>query len=675
MKPRRSFLPDIENRLAAAMSDCFAPNVRGYLRALRRRIGESERAEDSTPDEERRIRREAACALQAAKDVQSLPADSPWAKAPFIYYAVPAVSPIKRLPDTIPPDGNIAGTLDVIAAKDEFEPVSFVVFSFKDIDGLELKASTLRGQRGEIPAGNIDIKVVKCWYQAGTAWHSYFADPTRRELVPELLLKDESLIRVDRDTEDNYLRVDRPGGSEYVWISYTKRNDPGPFNHAIEPVADSAELRPVKLVAGECKQFWITVKVPKAAAAGRYRGEIALFAGGRAVGNAPLRLRVLPFALPEPKTYYDLDKRFYVSIYNHCDMFEHMRLNGNDMDQAAKKLLAEYENMRDHGCHYPLIPRWDRKDLYGGRNRDVFVRQLEVLKQSGLKTRPLLGAVNTLDYEMIFKKPYDPTDGVRVSGLDRTIVTTVPDDSKKDAATRYKERVDEEFAAIEEVLGHNDVYPVAWDEPSRKTLVGQREAWRYVHEKGGSIMSTCTGWHIFFSGHNSDFSNFGGHVSTENVRKWHAVGAKVTCYAAPHTGPENPDYIRRTHGMILYKADLDGTCNYMHYEGPPNIWNEFNKDHYRSFCLVYPTREGVIDTLAWEGFREAVDDIRYATKLRQLAFEALASPDVDKRYAGKKGLLWLATLDEKTADLNTMRMEMINHIMNLYATLNPGVSE
>lgn len=43
-------------------------------------------------------------------------------------------------------------------------------------------------------------------------------------------------------------------------------------------------------------------------------------------------------------------------------------------------------------------------------------------------------------------------------------------------------------------------------------------------------------------------------------------------------------------------------------------------DHptYRDHNLTYPTADGVIDTLAWEGFREAVDDVRYLTTLENL---------------------------------------------------------
>ena len=183
----------------------------------------------------------------------------------------------------------------------------------------------------------------------------------------------------------------------------------------------------------------------------------------------------------------------------------------------------------------------------------------------------------------------------------------------------------------------------------------------------GAPSAQTTQREVIFS---EDFSNYGGWVGAESARKWHAVGGKVATYASPHTGPENPDYMRRAHGMVLYKADLDGTCNYHYRQGGSNVWNEFNKGTFRGFCMTYPTREGVIDTIAWEGFREAIDDVRYATMLRQLAFKAIETGDVDKRYAGKIALQWLALLDEKTVDLNAMRLEMINHILRIRAAMD-----
>lgn len=566
-----------------------------------------------------------------------------WARAPLACYIVPAMSAIKRLPDVIPSDGKLGSTLNLIAAQGEFEPVSFVAFPFVDIARLEVKATDLAGGGATIPASTVDVKTVKCWYQAGTAWHSYFADPTRRELTPELLLNDDSLIKVDRKTKDNYLRVDYPAGSEYVWVSYPKRADPGLFNHATEPVADSRKLLPVRLTAGEAKQFWITVRPPSDAAAGQYSGKIGLTADGISVGELTLNLRVLPFQLPLPRTYYDLEREFYTGIYNHCSIAGHLVLNGDDFEQAGRKLKAELENMRDHNLMHPLV-RGHR-----GKRLDALKRQLELMKEVGLSTRPLFGGVHAFTDYGWMRAPKDK----RGSEVFET----------------FKKHVDQGLAVIEEVLGHHDVYCDGWDEPGQSTLVSQRECWDYVHSKGARIYSTGRDMHLEYAGFNEDFINYPGWPNSESARKWHALGGRITSYAGPHTGPENPDYIRRTHGMQLYKADYDGTFNYQYYEGNPNIWNDFEKTIYRSFCMVYPTKEGVIDTIAWEGFREAVDDVRYATKMRQLANAAIATGKVGPRYAGKKAIQWLANFDEKSGDLNTMRMEMINTILALHAII------
>ena len=45
--------------------------------------------------------------------------------APVTWYAVPAMSDVRRMPDTYPQDGRSRGELRVGAARTEFEPASF----------------------------------------------------------------------------------------------------------------------------------------------------------------------------------------------------------------------------------------------------------------------------------------------------------------------------------------------------------------------------------------------------------------------------------------------------------------------------------------------------------------------------------------------------------------------
>ena len=85
--------------------------------------------------------------------------------------------------------------------------------------------------------------------------------------------------------------------------------------------------------------------------------------------------------------------------------------------------------------------------------------------------------------------------------------------------------------------------------------------------------------------------------------------------------------------------------------------------------MIYPTRDGVIDTIAWEGFREGIDDVRYATKLKQVAASAIAGGKAPAVTAAKRALLWLERHDEKGGDLDAMRLEMIDHILALQALL------
>ena len=160
------------------------------------------------------------------------------------------------------------------------------------------------------------------------------------------------------------------------------------------------------------------------------------------------------------------------------------------------------------------------------------------------------------------------------------------------------------------------------------------------------------------------------------ARPWHDMGNQVTSYAMPHTGVENPDYIRRTHAVELYKADFDGTCNY-HYlqNGAGNIWRDTNGT-FRTFSFIYATPTAIIDTLEYEAYRTGIDDIRYATLLCQLAEEAVKRTDnVDIYYAGKLALRFISLTQADRENLDTFRLEMIEHILKLRKMLAAAKGE
>jgi hypothetical protein len=213
-------------------------------------------------------------------------------------------------------------------------------------------------------------------------------------------------------------------------------------------------------------------------------------------------------------------------------------------------------------------------------------------------------------------------------------------------------------------FGHREAYIQYGDEQSAEWIMRSRPIFRVMNEAG--MKSDLAGHDHNFdkAGYILDFHPAAGSPDQkEKAEPWNAVGhARVGFYAGQHNGSENPAFVRRQHGLLGYLANFDMVDNYEFAYGP---WNDFGKNLYKPMVLAYPTSEGLVDTLEWEGFREGIDDIRYATKLRQLADEAIASGNLDRIYEGRKVRQWFELLDGKTMDLNSVRLEMIEKIEHL----------
>ena len=156
-----------------------------------------------------------------------------------------------------------------------------------------------------------------------------------------------------------------------------------------------------------------------------------------------------------------------------------------------------------------------------------------------------------------------------------------------------------------------------------------------------------------------DLLVWSGPLSPEEAAKWHSRGKRILSYDNPQAGVENPEIYRRNYGLLLWKNNYDGPMDFAYYVSCENTWNDFDSSEYRDFNFVYPTVNGVIDTIAWEGFREGMDDVRYATVLRQAIKKAKTGPDV------RSAQEWLSEMDVEKGDLDTIRLKMITYILKL----------
>jgi hypothetical protein len=573
-------------------------------------------------------------AALAAKNRQRLAADltqapEAWKQAPVSYYVVAPLSDIPRTPERYPADGVAFGPLEIIAAQGEFEPASLVFASRQPIDRFLLRAGDLQGPSGaKIPAADIDIKVIKVWYQSGAAWYGYFADALGRRLVPEMLLNDENLVRVDGNTRDNYVRYSNKDGSthdQWMTANFMVVNDAFANQANQGLIQDARTLQPVVLNPDEFKQFFVTVRVPTNAAPGLYTGCIDLLTDGRDAGAIPLRLRVLPFTLPDPKTNYDPEKTFYLCLY------------GTDTSNPkVLRNLAEH-NVR-HTMGFPAV---------NTMNPARFTDDIRLAREAGLSTRPLFRSTASVG---ITADPDQPSgeERRRLDVLRREIAETA------ELTSRH--------------LGHADFYSYGVDEGGPSVIRREQAAWRTAHEAGGKVMVSSYPWRrLLFA---LDFMIMPGmpvEKRAGEVRKFHEANPDALCgwYANPHSGPENPNYFRRIHGLQAYKMNYDVSANYCWWR---NNWNDMATPYentLRNIVMVLGTADDVIDTLAWEGVREGLDDIRYATALRDRAREALKHPDGGRRLLGRRALGFLAYWDEQRDDLDAFRSETIRYILEL----------
>ncbi len=556
-------------------------------------------------------------AIRTAKAVGTAKLDSP-----MVWFDVPAMSEYQRLPDLFPVDGEALKPVRIIMAQEEYEPGSFVVYPLKDLGKVQLSLSEFKTAEGTVfPDSGLDLKVVKVWYQNGNGWYSYFGDHGLK-LTPELLLNDEDLIKVDTEKVQNYARLTDPKTKEvsHVWISapedFDKRfvehyRNTAPFQPMKENFRDAKTLQPVLLNEGEFKQFFLTAHATAKTAPGLYKGSIVLKEkSGKTVGTIPASVKVLPFSLPEPKSK-DMKRDYITMSYNYTSFSLIAEENGGDFELARKQLEWTLANQARHGQKF----HWIR----GGVGTGEFLEQIGIMKKAGCRT----------DY--IFAN-----------------VGMNPEDAR-DFCMKH--------------LGHTNVFLGFGDEPPARWFIQHRNFFKSWQKEGFKFIIAAGEQAFHAAGYFFDFFNYATTPENEKAPyKWNEIGnAWVAWYATHHVGPENPAFNRRQYGIAPYLSGFSATCNYAHHYGAYND----RRSTYKPMVFAYGCYDGVIDTIQWEGYREGIDDIRYATLLRSLANEAIQSKDVNIRHKGGVALQFMAEIDKESDNLNKIRLEMIRHILNL----------
>ena len=566
--------------------------------------------------------------------------------------------------DTALKEETLDKPVKIVSAKGEYEAAGFLVRSKFDVRGFIPTPSDLRNEKGDtLPASVLDLRIAKVMAR----YISWSSKLVAFEPVP--LVHDDAILRVNEEKRTNEMRYDFPDGSRYVDISTPMPVGKGHgqnarYSAADHPIRDAKTLQPADLKDHRTIEYFITSHVPADAKPGVYRGEIALkTTAGESYGAVPVELTVLPFALPEPMTRYDPTRVFERGIYHRVgEMFDTRPDSPGTITQRGRnerQVRAEMRNMAAHGIQHPCIcmglpmPYWKGDpSCYNPKNGGTvtvpdgtelayFRKYIAMMKEEGLSTDPLYVFNNG---NLGFRDHYDR----------RTMKGQLEDLS------------DKLRAYLLEHLGHTNVWFYGVDEASGDSLAREYDFW----EDAGRL-----GWKFYTTVLKQNVKNVAGRIEmasvswamTKEIAKYcHDRGTRVWSYANPQAlilGQTFP--FRVNYGMGEWLGNFDGFGVYAYNESNFHPWNDVDGVEW---SYVFQTADGVVDCLCFEGQREAVDDVRYATLLARLCRENPSSP------VAQEALAWLDVIDVThfSYDPNATRAKMVRYIMNLLENHDKG---
>lgn len=498
-----------------------------------------------------------------------------------IVYRLNTITNVRVLPDCFPDvPGKAGGQLSLSACRSEYESASFAVYAPQDLENVRLEINDFRFGKHVLPKSRFDLFVVKCWYQAGR--DVMFHDGVKR-LVPELLLKDDALVKVDTKKQTNAVRsTNEDGSTKYLPAS---GKDPKALEE-LRPI-DASTLQPVTIPGKTLKQFWLRLHVPADAAAGKYRGSIRLSAQGITPVDIPIEVTVHAFELARSQKTY--------SIY-YSGKLDPNSSKGTIAAhyKSEEQYLAETRDMLAHGVRYP--------NLWQTRQSGLVPRSLELRKKAGLPNDKLF----------ILSPPGPPAG----------------------AATMVKL-----WRKLTDGHGYKDIYLYGLDEASGGPLRVQKPSWANAQKAGGKMFASAWKEDPFkIMGSLLNVAVWSGGVQPEKAKQWHSVGSEIFSYSNPQAGVEEPLLYRYNYGLALWKADYDGAMTFAYQYAYGHIWNDFDSERFRDHCFAYPTVNGVVGTMQWEGFREGVDDVRYMATLEKAIKKA------GKTGTAREAMQWLEKL-------------------------------
>jgi len=460
------------------------------------------------------------------------------------------LSPLSLVPDNGVPKGleSLKGPVTLRIAPGQLDDLVVAISGGANaVPQVKVTAEPLKGRKGAVKIPLERVRTVVCYYGplGGLGGPPDWEAKGSYRYEPFALFYDASLIRPNHDRH----RTE---------ITYTGFPD------------DNPPLKSRDIPAGQLRQWYITIPVPKDAEPGTYEGQLVFTSGRKELAKVNLIVEVLDISLLPPAKIYG--------------MYTYLHLSLDD-----PRYLLMLKDLAEHGFHNPWL----------------MVGESDIEKAMELRSRGGLDQDFVLWAEHGFHNPWLTAVGDKQQRIRRL--------SAYWKSRKYPPLI---IYGVDEQDG----------EPLRKLAEGPYKA---INEGGLKVGGSCSPGYVEYAGRwlnypimNGSLKPDAGSVSTAAMAR--KVGATILTYNAPQMIYHDPMYYRLRTGFNLWNSIYDGwfpfgyawmldqhECGtYVTVGGSGPV-----RGTYKWHGVVLVGKNRMIPQVEWPAMRQGVDDVRYATTL------------------------------------------------------------